>query len=101
MPPSGARLTWDEITAEEKAEERLARTTCSDFRVTWRNSGHWDIHTEEGRLTIRGDVGNFQVNDERPGLVVRFRKFETDREAMRAITDLLMGDPNTPAHPPR
>lgn len=64
----------------------------SNFSVSWRNDGHWDIIENRGRIRIRGEPGNVLVIDERdhkrsvpdPG------PFRTVQAAMTWITDDLM-----------
>ena len=60
------------------------------FSFTYRNPGHWDIASDEGRLKIRGVPGDVTVMDERKG---RFdspvRQFRTVLAAMTWCCDEL------------
>jgi hypothetical protein len=71
--------------------EALPHTPCSTFfRVCWRNPGHWDILTDEGRWTIRGEVGNFSVQDQRERPYPVTDGFATVDAAMAFICSKLM-----------
>jgi hypothetical protein len=58
--------------------------------VCWRNHGHWDILTNEGRWKIRGQAGNFGVQDERYRPYPVTEGFATVDAAMAFICSKLM-----------
>ena len=62
-----------------------------DFRVVYRNFGHWDILTnKEGRMfRIRGGPGKYIVLDGRSSPSV-LTPFKTVGACMAYITDILM-----------
>lgn len=64
--------------------------TPSPFRVCWRNPGHWDINTDEGRWKIRGESGNFSVQDERYRPYPVWEGFATVNAAMAFVCSKLM-----------
>lgn len=69
------------------------------FSVNWRNPGHWDVYTGNGRaFRIRGEPGYVQVSDERRGDgfgtgTRPWLLFETVNSAMAWIALQLMAEP--------
>lgn len=62
------------------------------FSVSYRNPGHWDVHTYKGRaFTIRGEPGGVVVRDQREfPLQLSPHNFKTVGAAMNWIADELM-----------
>lgn len=63
-----------------------------NFSVNYRNTGHWDIYADSGRLfCIRGQPGSVFVRDERQNAGhLRPGTFATVDAAMAWITSTLM-----------
>lgn len=60
------------------------------FKVHYRNPGHWDIYTEEGRaFRIRGGPGRYLAMDER-SRPCPTTEFKTIGTCMQYICDELM-----------
>lgn len=71
------------------------------FDIGWRNPGHWDIVTDEGRVfAIRGEPGDVVVRDERRDGFTRVVRpplhFKSVSIAMAWCADELMAEKSDP-----
>ena len=62
-----------------------------DFRVVYRNYGHWDIWQNNERIyRIRGGPGKYWISGEHSRQDDQDKEFKTLQACMTYITDLLM-----------
>lgn len=62
-----------------------------DFRVVYRNYGHWDIWQNNERIyRIRGGPGKYWISGEHFRQDDQDKEFKTVQACMTYITDLLM-----------
>ena len=62
-----------------------------DFRVVYRNYGHWDIWQNNKRIyRIRGGPGKYWISGEHSRQDDQDKEFKTLQACMTYITDLLM-----------
>jgi hypothetical protein len=62
-----------------------------DFRVVYRNYGHWDIWQNNERIyRIRGGPGKYWISGEHSRQYDQDKEFKTVQACMTYITDLLM-----------
>ena len=62
-----------------------------DFRVVYRNYGHWDIWQNNERIyRIRGGPGKYWISGEHSRQDDQDKEFKTVQACMTYITDLLM-----------
>ena len=62
-----------------------------DFRVVYRNYGHWDIWQNNERIyRIRGGPGKYWISGEHSRNDDQDKEFKTLQACMTYITDLLM-----------
>jgi hypothetical protein len=67
------------------------RTMTTSFTVNYRNFGHWDVYTDEGRaFRIRGTPGDFIALDERKAPYPATKGFKTVTSCMAFICEELM-----------
>jgi len=61
------------------------------FKFTYRNPGHWDVVTNQGRaFAIRGEPGEVFIRDERLERRPNIGPFKTLASAVAWVTDELM-----------
>lgn len=69
-----------------------------NFSFTYRNPGHWDVYNHEKRIyRIRGESGDYWVDDERIRGDLAVRRFKTITAAVAFIADDLMIEVPVPA----
>lgn len=62
-----------------------------DFKVVYRNYGHWDIWQNNERIyRIRGGPGKYWISGEHSRQDDQDKEFKTLQACMTYITDLLM-----------
>ena len=62
-----------------------------DFKVVYRNYGHWDIWQNNERIyRIRGGPGKYWISGEHSRQDDQDKEFKTVQACMTYITDLLM-----------